>query len=129
MQHEVDTKVLNQQITRNVKGEMNAIIRVLPLSIKNIMLTVIYNVLGENNYSSGLSNLGRVVMPKEIEDKINRFEFLPAPSTGVKTKAAVVSFGDNMYISFGRLIREAPIEKLFFRKMRKMGIQIKIESN
>ena len=129
MQHEVDIKVLNQQITRNVKGEVNAIIRVLPLVIKNMILSVIYNVLGENNYSSGLSNLGRVVMPEEIQDKIERFEFLPAPSTGVKTKAAVVSFGDNMYISFGRLIREAPIEKLFFRKIRKMGIRIKIESN
>lgn len=129
MRHEVDNKILNQQITRNVKGEMNAIIRVLPLVIKNMMLTIIYDVLGENNYSSGLSNLGKVSMPVEIRHKIERFEFLPAPSTGVKTKAAVVSFEDKMYISFGRLIREAPIEKLFFRKMRKMGIHVKIESN
>ncbi|MBI9100125.1 MAG: hypothetical protein JEY91_16705, partial [Spirochaetaceae bacterium] len=129
MRHEVDNKVLNQQITRNVKGEMNAIIRVLPLIVKNMMLPVIYNVLGENNYSSGLSNLGKVNMPEEITNKIERFEFIPAPSTGVKTKAAIVSFEDNLYISFGRLIKENPIEKLFFRKLRKMGIHIKIESN
>jgi NRPS condensation-like uncharacterized protein len=129
MRHEVDNKILNQQITRNVRGEMNAMIRVLPLVIKNMMLTIIYDVLGENNYSSGMSNLGKILMPPEINDKIERFEFLPAPSTGVKTKAAVVTFGDNMYISFGRLIKEAPIEKLFFRKMRKMGIPVKIESN
>ncbi len=129
MRHEVDNKVLNQQITRNVKGEMYAAIRVLPLAIKNLMLPIIYNVLGENNYSSGLSNLGLINMPEEVKDKIERFEFIPAPSTGLKTKAAVVSFGDNMYISFGRLIKDAPIEKLFFRKLRKMGIQIKIESN
>lgn len=129
MRHEVDNKVLNQQITRNVKGEMYAVIRVLPLVIKNLMLPVIYNVLGENNYSSGLSNLGLINMPDEITDQIERFEFIPAPSTGLKTKAAVVSFGDNMYISFGRLIKETPIEMLFFRKLRKMGIHIKIESN
>lgn len=129
MRHEVDNKVLNQQITRNVKGEMNAIIRILPLVVKNLMLPVIYNVLGENNYSSGLSNLGKVTMPEEISDRIERFEFIPAPSTGLKTKAAVVSYGNKMYISFGRIIREAPIEKLFFRKMRKLGIHIKIESN
>jgi len=129
MRHEVDNKVLNQQITRNVKGEMYAVIRVLPLLIKNIMLPVIYNVLGENNYSSGLSNLGKITMPDEVIDRIERFEFIPAPSTGLKTKAAVVSFGDSMYISFGRLIKEAPIETLFFRKLRKMGIHIKIESN
>jgi len=129
MRHEVDIKILNQQITRNVKGEMNAIIRVLPLVVKNMMLTALYDLLGENNYSSGLSNLGRVVMPEEIAQKIERMEFIPAPSTGVKTKATVVSYGDNMYISFGRLIKDAHVEKLFFRKMRKMGIHVKIESN
>jgi hypothetical protein len=129
MRYEVDNKMLNQQITRNVKGEMNAILRVLPLVVKNMLLTVLYNFLGENNYSSGISNLGNIVMPKEINGKIDKFEFIPAPSTGVKTKATVASFGDKMYISFGRLIKEAPIEKLFFRKMRKMGIHVKIESN
>ena len=129
MRHEVDIKILNQQITRNVKGEMNAVIRVLPLVVKNMMLTALYDLLGENNYSSGLSNLGRIKMPEEIKNKIERFDFIPAPSTGVKTKAAVVSFEDNMYISFGRLIKDPHIEKLFFRKMRKMGIHVKIESN
>jgi hypothetical protein len=129
MRYEVDNKMLNQQITRNVKGEMNAILRVLPLVVKNMLLTVLYNFLGENNYSSGISNLGNIVMPKEINGKIDKFEFIPAPSTGVKTKATVASFGDKMYISFGRLIKDAPIEKLFFRKMRKMGIHVKIESN
>ncbi|MCP4163242.1 MAG: hypothetical protein GY760_24540 [Deltaproteobacteria bacterium] len=129
MRYEVDDKKLNQQITRNVNGEMNAIIRVLPLSIKNLMLPVIYNFFGENNYSSSLSNLGKVEMPEEYSEKIERFEFIPPPSTGVKTKAAVVSFQNNMYISFGRLIKEPIIEKLFFRKIRKLGIRVKIESN
>ena len=129
MRHEVEDKNLNQQITRNVKGEMNAIIRVQPLVIKNLMLPLIYNILGENNYSCSLSNLGKINMPEVLHDKIERFEFIPPPSTGLKTKAAVVSFNNNMYISFGRLIKNPHIEKLFFRKMRKLGIHVKIESN
>lgn len=128
MRHEVDTKVLNQQITRNVKGEMNTFIRLLPLFIKNLLLPLIYNILGENNYSTGLSNLGRVSFPEDMNHLIDQIEFIPAPSTGLKTKAGIVSFAGNLYISFGRLTAENPIEMIFFRKIRKMGIPVKIES-
>lgn len=129
MRHEVDNKVLNQQITRNVKGEMNTMIRIMPLFLKNMILPVIYNVLGENNYSCGLSNMGRVSMPGDLSTLIERFEFIPASSTGLKTKAGIISYEGKMYISFGRLTRDCPIERIFFRKLRKMGIHIKIESN
>jgi len=129
MRHEVDSKVLNQQITRNVKGEMYTFVRIMPLVVKNMVLPVIYNLLGENNYSGSLSNLGRISMPDELKEHIDRFEFIPAPSTGLKTKAGFLSWGDKVYISFGRLIKDCPIERIFFRKMRKMGIPVKIENN
>ncbi|MBN2658290.1 MAG: hypothetical protein JXR86_14615 [Spirochaetales bacterium] len=129
MRHEVDSKVLNQQITRNVKGEMNTFVRLMPLVLKNMVLPVIYNILGENNYSGSLSNLGRITMPEEIAGLIERFEFIPAPSTGLKTKAGFLSWNDEICISFGRLTKDSPIERIFFRKMRKMGIPVKIESN
>ncbi|MBB6479490.1 hypothetical protein [Spirochaeta isovalerica] len=129
MRHEVDSKVLNQQITRNVKGEMNTFVRLMPLLLKNMVLPIIYNLLGENNYSGSLSNLGRITMPEKLSGEIERFEFIPAPSTGLKTKAGFLSWGGNIYISFGRLTNDSPVERIFFRKMRKMGIPVKIESN
>lgn len=129
MRHEVDDKVLNQQITRNVKGEMNTFIRLMPLTVKNMLLPIIYNILGENNYTCGLSNLGLIKMADPLHDHIERFDFIPAPSTGLKTKAGIVSYNEHIHISFGRLIEESPIEMIFFRKLRKMDIHIKIESN
>lgn len=129
MRHEVDRKILNQQISRNVKGEMNTFIRLMPLVFKNMVLPLIYNILGEDNYSGSLSNLGKVTMPEILSNRIERFEFIPAPSTGLKTKAGFVSWGETIIISFGRLTEDNPIERIFFRKMRKMGIAVKIESN
>ena len=68
-------------------------------------------------------------MPKSIEDLIERFEFYPPPSRGNIIKVGVVSYKDKMYISFGSLTKTTEIEKIFFRKIRKMNIPIKIETN
>ena len=116
MRHEVDSKVLNQQITRNVKGEMNTFIRLMPLAVKNSILPLIYNILGENNYTCGLSNLGQVTFPGILEEMVERMEFIPASSTGLKTKTGIVSHRGKLYISFGRLTEESPVEMYFFRK-------------
>ncbi len=129
MQYEVDRRFLNQQITRNVKGELNIVNRLLPLFLKDMVLPVVYRLMGENNYTSGFSNLGRIVLPGEMAQHIERFDFYPPPSTGNKIKCTALSWLDKMYISFGSLAEETDIERLFFTNLRKMEIPVKIESN
>jgi hypothetical protein len=129
MRYEVDRKFLNQQITRNVRGELKIINRLLPLSLKNLVLPSVYRFLGENNYTSGLSNMGRVTLPAEMEPHIKKFEFFPPPSTGNKIKCTALSWQENLYISFGSLVKETEIERIFFTSLRKQGIPVKIESN
>ena len=129
MRYEVDRKFLNQQITRNVKGELNVVNRLLPLPLKNAVLPLVYRMLGENNYTSGFSNLGKISLPEEMAAHIERFEFFPPPSTGNKIKCTAVSWQDKLYISFGSLVEETEIERFFFTSLRKMEIAVKIESN
>ncbi len=129
MRMEVDEKYINQQIARNVRGELHPAIRATPLVLKNMFGKSIYNNLGEYLYSGVVTNLGKVTVPKEIEEDIERFEFFPAPSPVTKTNCAVGSYKDKLYLSFGRQINEKEVEKNFFRKLRKDGINIKIETN
>lgn len=129
MELNINKKHLGQYISRNVKNEKNKLIRIIPLFIKNMILPIIYQRFGERGYTSGLSNLGLVTMPKEIEDLIERFEFYPPPSKGNIIKIGVASYKDRIYISFGRLTKATEIEKIFFRKIRKMNIPVKIETN
>jgi hypothetical protein len=129
MKYVVDKKFLNQQITRNIRGEMNMALRLMPLILKNMLLPPVYYYLAELNYTSGFSNLGKVELPAELADRVTRFEFIPPPSPGTRTKAGVVSWKDNCYISFGRLIEDPVVEREFFRSLRKRGIPVKIEYN
>lgn len=125
----LNVKYMSQYISRNVKNEKNKFIRVIPLFIKNLLMPIIYQRFGESGYTSSISNLGRLEMSKEIKDLIERFEFYPPPSRGNIIKAGVISYQNKLYISFGRLTKNTEIEKFFFRKIRKMNIPVKIETN
>ncbi len=129
MRYEVDRKFLNQQITRNVRGELNPISRLLPLPIKNLVLPIAYKFLGESRYSSGMSNLGVIRVPPEMEAHIQSFDFYPPPSSGNRIKCTSLSYKGEVRISFGSLIESTELEKLFFRGLRKKGLHIWIESN
>ncbi|GMQ58290.1 hypothetical protein AN1V17_26850 [Vallitalea sediminicola] len=129
MELNLNEKYLGQYISRNVNNEKNKFIRIIPLFVKNIIMPVIYQRFGESGYTSSISNLGLVVMPSEIENLIERFEFYPPPSKGNIVKVGVSSYKEKIYISFGRLTKNTEIEKIFFRKIRKMNIAVKIETN
>ncbi len=128
MQIEVNSKSILPQINGNLRGEKYAILRMMPLWIKNIFLGYMYRS-GEKEVTSSLSNLGNVRLPVEIADKIERFEFIPPPSEGARIAASVVSFKNVLSISFGRIAQGSWIEALFFHRLRKLALPVKIETN
>ena len=129
MRSEVDDKFINQQIARNVRGELNPFVRFTPLVIKKLFGKAIYYNMGEKLYSGVLTNLGQVKLPKELENHIESFYFLPAPSPFTKNACAIVSYKDKLVISFGRVIKSQEVERKFFTSLVRMGIKVKVESN
>lgn len=129
MEITLNKKNINQYIHNNVKHEKSIFIRLIPLFIKNLLLPTLYNKYAERNFSTGLSNLGLITLPESIEKLVERFEFYPPPSIGNIIKSGIISYNDKIYISFGSLAKTTEIEKIFFRKIRKMNIPVKIETN
>ncbi len=117
-------------IKRNVKGEHVFIIKIVPLSIKNLFISLAYNKLGESSYTSGISNMGLVKFKdKVVDDYIKSIHFYPPPSKENKIKLGIISYKDKIQITFGKLTKNTEIEKIFFRKLRKEDIRVKIATN
>ncbi len=125
----INDKNLQRHIHRNVENEKNLWIRLIPLPIKNLLMPTIYYRYGERNYTSSISNLGQVSLPPSIAHLVERLEFYPPPSRGNMLKVGVVTYSGHTYISFGSLTPTTELERLFFCKIRKMNIPIKIETN
>ncbi|SFD58797.1 Uncharacterized protein, contains a NRPS condensation (elongation) domain [Lentibacillus persicus] len=122
-------KKLSQYIHRSVIAEKSLTLRLMPSPVKDMIAPSIYSFFGEGQYTSGLSNLGIVRMPEETEDYIERVECYPPPSIGNKVKAMITSYHDQMYISFGNLSKDRMLEREFFRRMRRLGMEVTIETN
>lgn len=124
-----EPKNISQQIARNVRGELSFITKIMPLCFKNFVLKAIYNIMGDNKISCGISNLGKVSMPKEYTSQIERFDFYPPPALINKINCSIVAWHDKINISFGNLSKSSKIEQIFFRKLVQAKIPILIESN
>lgn len=129
MQIEINEKYINQQISKNVSTERNPFIRLIPQIIKAPIERIIYNVLSNRRHSGVATNLGIIKLPEEVGTHITGFRFIPNPNPVTKINFGVVSYKDEMALSFGSLTQYRLIEKLFFRKLRSLGIPITIETN
>lgn len=129
MRFNLQKKRMRHLITRNVRGEQSVLNRLMPAFVKDAVLQVVFHFLGDRRYSMGLSNLGRVQMPVELDDLLSHWVFVPPPSPVSKVNCAMLSWQDTLCVSFGSMARGAELEKEFFRFFSSQGLQVYIESN
>ncbi|MDP2790244.1 MAG: hypothetical protein Q8O15_00630 [Rectinemataceae bacterium] len=129
LRFENDERSIARQMTRNVGGSRNLAVRLVPLFIKDFFAHILFSVMGENLVSGFISNLGKVIMPPGPTAHIERIDFVPTPSPVTLTNAALLSWKDRVYINFGSLARSRELERLFFARMRRLGLPVRIDCN
>ena len=65
----------------------------------------------------------------ELSPAVDRFEMALGPSFLNRTQCAVISFEDQLAVTFTRTCKETEIERGFFTKLVRDGIPVRIESN
>jgi len=103
-------------------------VRLLPLKLKTFITPFIYKAVGVDAYSGTISNMGMIKLPDSIEKYVNRIEFIIGPCPLTKCSCSVSGYKDKVYITFGRNIKEARVEKKFFRKLVELGVGVQIEN-
>lgn len=127
MQLETDHRQIQRIIRRNVGGEKNPIIRIIPLALKVLVLTLMYKNSGPKLYSGVLTNLGPVNIPPEYSRFIKRFRFNPPPpDPSIRVNSALISYQDSLVLSFGNHSISTKFEKEFLRFLKNEGLSIKI---
>lgn len=124
---ETNDKSVHADMSRNVRAEKNRLVRLIPLALKNPIFHVVFYASGEKAASSSLSNLGRVSLPEAMARYVRCFDFIPAPGRDTRTNCGVISFGDEIHVSFGRIVRSAEVERIFFTKLVELGIPVRVE--
>jgi predicted DNA-binding ribbon-helix-helix protein len=64
-----------------------------------------------------------------MEPHVDEMELMLGPDPHSKTNCSVMGFKDKVSITFGRVVRESELERLFFTELVKLGAQVKLRSN
>jgi NRPS condensation-like uncharacterized protein len=113
----------------NISVGENIWVRHIPLFIKLPIVRYIANTSGSTQYSGTLSNIGLVRLPLSMEPHVDEMELMLGPDPHSKTNCSVMGFKDKVSITFGRVVRESELERLFFTELVKLGAQVKLRSN
>lgn len=128
---------LREQITKehlenifsyNVSNQMNMIARAFPLFLKNMGIKAVYTSAALANTTT-ITNIGSINVEEAYKPYIKSFYAMLAMSKGQPIKGLICSYGDTLSFNFSSILKEATIQRAFFRQLSSDGITVTLETN
>lgn len=129
MRLHINRQEMQAYITQNVSLQRSPLLRLIPRPLKNWGMATGFRMLGERPYSATFTNPGVFQIPAAMQEHILRTEMILGQSYSGRTNCAAISMGDTLAISFSGTMKEANLERDFFRWLVKEGVPVKILSN
>ena len=126
---EITEKNMRAMIYTNVKDEENPALKIAPLFLKNAVMKLVFNMIGEKTSLLTLSNLGVVKLPSEMEPFVKDVDFTLGTQESAPYNIGVVSYGGRLRMNIIRNIKEPRLERELYRALREIGLHAKLESN
>lgn len=122
---ETDDKLINKNISRNVGSEKKIYVKSIPLFLKTLILRLNYYTKGVNQYSGVVTNLGKVKLADKTQNIIDYLIFTPPPPNRIiKAGCGIISFNNQLIISFVNITSSTDLEDKFLRILQDQKIDI-----
>lgn len=122
-------KNMSKMIETNVADERMLVLRLIPLFIKNFVMKMVFNSVGEKKSCLSFSNLGEIRLPENMKEYINRIDFILGPQAQAPYNCSAYSYKGTLNVTFSRDIKESRLETYFFRELQALGIEVTVQSN
>ena len=122
-------KNMSKMIQTNVADEQVLALRIVPLFIKNIVMKMVFNSVGEKKSCLSFSNLGQIKLPEEMQKHIARIDFVLGPQAQAPYNCSAYTYRDILNVTFSRDIKESRLETYFFRELQSLGVEVTVQSN
>lgn len=117
MKEGLDRNRLERAERHTVGYSTNFISRITPLKFKSFFVSLGFRMWGEKKKTLTISNIGPVILPEGMRNRIILFEELLYPTLKSPINTGVVSFGDRLVFSFSRNIEEKDLIRAFTRNL------------
>ena len=128
LKKQITREHLEQLICYNVSNQKNLALRAVPLLLKKPVMKIVY-LSGVKGTTTTLTNVGMLSVKEEYRPYIKRFQVILSPSAGQNMKVTVCSYGDELVVTFGSLLKDTSVQKIFFENLSREGLEVSIETN
>ena len=111
---------MQRVMTAHTKAEKFPLYQIAPLFLKQAVVRLIHRSIGESNSCISISNLGVVTLPDEMNQYVDGIAFILTPKIKSLYNCGMVSFNDQLSISFSRNCVTSELETIFFKKLQQM---------
>lgn len=118
-------EAIDKNMTKLIWLENFFIIRLIPLFIKNKVMKYSYK-LTRKKQTLGLSNVGIIHLPNVCKPYIDKFIIMNSTDA---LEVCIISYEDNICISFSSHFINSELEKNFFRLLKSFNLDITIYNN
>jgi hypothetical protein len=122
-------KNMSKMIQTNVADEQLLILRLVPLFIKNIVMKMVFNSVGEKKSCLSFSNLGQIKLPEIMQNYIASIDFVLGTQAQAPYNCSAYTYRNILNVTFSRDIKEALLETYFFRELQSLGVEVTVQSN
>lgn len=121
-------KQLRAVFTPNVRSAQNPLIKGIPLIIKNWIMRLVFDTIGETVAAFCLSNLGDIKLPAAMEPYVDRVEFILGPQAKSPYNVSLTSWQGTAFLNVSRSCRESYLEQKVFPFLVELGLEVEIEA-
>ena len=112
-------------LTSDVGMTNNVIVRVVPLFLKKIVVRLGALEL-KRQFTMTFSNVGKLEIDNKYSKYIQNYFVILAPDWAEKVKCGVCSYGENMVITFGTVLKDSIIENRFKELLEQHNIRFSL---
>lgn len=122
----VDKDLLQKAINTNASDATMPLTKYSPSFMKQPFILAGFLLYGERLITSPISNMGLLSVPDELKEQIDYFDFTIGATKLNSINAAVITFCDNVVITFSTRKQRRDVQKSFFDFLRQQGIPVEI---
>ena len=122
-----DETHMNQMM--KITGKLIASLNYVPLFIKVPIAQTVYGYLSNSIIGCTLSNLGVIEVPEELQDAVDRFQFILMPGIPNRVTSSMVSYGKKAVFTLIKNCRETVFEEEVYRLLKEDGLVIETEGS
>ena len=104
-------------------------IRFIPLFIKKPIAKLIYEVFGDKSNTTVLSNLGKINIPKEMEESILKADFILGTSSSNKALFSIITIGNILTFTISEFMNNLQVQNDLYHLFKKYQLIINIHGS